>query len=105
MDYFEFISFRNENLEKFFCLHNGFAGFSYGSPSNPKWISDLDAYEILVKYELLTSKNPLELLLDRSNLRTVLFEGGAEGLVGETGFHMIGFNAKCECKYGDEGLG
>lgn len=86
-----------------FCLHNGFAGFSYGCPSNPLLISKIQAIDYLSKYYTKTGNNPIEIM--ESKLFTLLFDDAVPELYKETGYRMLGFNTKDECLYGDSGLG
>ncbi|HOH37807.1 MAG TPA: hypothetical protein PK419_09425 [Spirochaetota bacterium] len=86
-----------------FCLHNGFAGFSYGCPSNPKFIENDVALELLNEYHQLTGNNPIEIM--DSELDTLMFEGVEDQLYIKAGFRMMGFNDPKKCLYGDNGLG
>lgn len=101
----EFNNLREDYPEKKFCLHNGFAGFCYGYPSNPKWISFDEAYRILLKYEEYTKINPLNDIENTWYLFTLVFENEASSLKKETGYNMIGFNEETEALYGDDGVG
>ncbi|MBP7584188.1 MAG: hypothetical protein KBA61_09160 [Spirochaetes bacterium] len=101
----EFDTMLHRFPDRKFCLHDGFAGFRWGSPSNPKWISKQEAITILVEYNRLTCHNPVKELLKYDNLFSICFEGKAECLIETTGFRMLGFNEDSECLYGDAGLG
>ncbi len=101
----EFKSLRKEFPTRRFCLHNGFAGFSFGSPSDPKWISFEAAYKLLMRYEKLTNTNPLTDFEKTWYCFSLQFNRAAKPLNAETGFRMMGFNEESECVYGDEGLG
>lgn len=94
-----------ENLmEKYparkFCLHNGFAGFHFGCPSNPEWISFEEAYDLLLKYENLTGINPISDFENTWYINALLFDNDeANQLREETGFRMLGFNEEKDCIY------
>lgn len=86
-----------------FCLHNGFAGFSYGCPSNPVFINKKEALTYLIKYNQITENNPLKIM--ESKLFTLMFDDIVPELYQETGYRMMGFNTPDECLYGNDGLG
>jgi hypothetical protein len=92
-----------KNPGKQFCLHNGFAGFSYGSPSNPVFIKKEEALKYLLKYYEITGINPLEVM--ETKLNTLLFDDNVPELYQETGYRMLGYNTPEECLYGNNGLG
>lgn len=83
--------------EKQFCLHNGFAGFSYGSPLNPKFLDNQEAVEILGRIEELLGVDPVERIRIPEEQGTLVFENGLSVLAAETGFRMLGFNARSDC--------
>lgn len=86
-----------------FCLFNGFAGFSYGTPSNPKFIDDAYARELLEEYELITNKDPFAEM--ENSLMTLLFDDSVKQLVIKTGYRMLGYFNPEKCLYGENGLG
>ena len=99
----------NELLIKYpdrnFCLHNGFPGFGFGSPSNPKWISHDKAYKLLVRYEKLTGNNPVRNFDDLWYIYSLEFSKKAWLLRIITFYRMIGFYRHSDACYGDEGRG
>ena len=92
----------NDDNQKF-CLFNGYAGFSYGTPSNPKFIDNSYVIKIFKKYIELTNKNPFHEM--EKNLMTLLFDTIVNELVEETGYRMLGYFNPEKCLYGDAGLG
>lgn len=105
MDKIEFNRLIAKYPDKKFCLHDGFAGFSFGRPSNPKWISFEEAYEILIKYEKLTKINPIIDIENTWYLFALEFENESKNLISETGYRMIGFVEEKDALYGNDGLG
>ncbi|HTL80220.1 MAG TPA: hypothetical protein VL651_00875 [Bacteroidia bacterium] len=99
----QFEEFISKSPNKKFCLHKGYAGFRYGSPSNPKWISNQKAFKLLLRYEKLTGCDPLNLL--EKQIYTLQFIGKAWSLRLITFHRMMGFNTEEECSYGKDGLG
>ena len=89
--------------DKKFCLHNGYAGFCYGSPSNPEFITNEQAKEYLLEYYRETKNNPIEIM--ENQLFTLSFFDVAPKLQEKTGYRMMGFNKKSECLFGNDGLG
>lgn len=86
------------------CLHNGFAGFSYGCPSNPIFLDKDYAIKIIEKV-IETEGKPLKELL---YLDTVISIENVFSLFPELkkiGYRFIGLNIESECLYGDAGLG
>jgi hypothetical protein len=105
MDKESFERILKENPDRKFCLHDGFAGFSYGSPSNPKWITNEKAFKILSRYERLTGIDPIENFKEVWKLDTLLFENKAWILRWTTRHRMIGFNREQDALFGNAGLG
>ena len=86
------------------CLHNGFAGFSFGCPSNPIFLDKDYAIKIIEKV-IETEGKPLKELL---YLDTVISIENLFSLFPELkkiGYRFIGLNIESECLYGDAGLG
>jgi hypothetical protein len=105
MDKQDFENLLKQYPDRKFCLHNGFAGFSYGSPSNPKWITNEKAFEILTKYERLTGTDPIKDFDGLWHVWTLPFEKRAWFLRLRTMYRMIGFNQEHDALYGNDGLG
>lgn len=105
MDKDKFEKLLSLNPDRKFCLHNGYAGFAYGMPSNPKWISNERAWKILERYERLTGVDPIENFDKTWDLHTLLFDKRAWTLRITTFHKMNGFNLETECLYGKDGLG
>lgn len=100
-----FDEFVNKSPDRRFCLHNGFAGFSYGSPSNPKWLDNNRAFKILSRYEKLTGVDPILNFNELWEIQCLLFTKKAWVLRILTGKRMMGFNRNDECSRGMDGLG
>ena len=80
------------------CLHNGFAGFSYGCPSNPIFLDKDYAIKIIEKV-IETEGKPLKELL---YLDTVISIENVFSLFPELkkiGYRFIGLNIESECLY------
>lgn len=105
MDRESFERIVKENPDKKFCLHDGFAGFSYGSPSNPKWITNEKAFKILSQYEKLTGLDPIKNYEKLWSLDTLLFDKKAWVLKWTTRYRMMAFNKEQDVLYGKAGLG
>jgi hypothetical protein len=85
------------------CLHNGFAGFSFGCPSNPIFLDKDYAIKIIEKVIETEHKSLKELLyLDTVSIENV-FSVFPE--LEKIGYRYIGLNIESECLYGDAGLG
>jgi hypothetical protein len=93
-----------EHPNRQFCLHNGYAGFAYGTPSNPHFISEDEALDILISYQKSTGNNPLEELLNDTWF-TLMFDDVVPEIMERTGYRMLGFNDPQDCLYGRDGLG
>ena len=86
------------------CLHNGFAGFSYGCPSNPIFLDKDYAIKIIEKVIETEHKSLKELLyLDTLISIEKVFPIFPE--LDKIGYRYIGLNIESECLYGDTGLG
>ena len=86
------------------CLHNDFAGFSYGCPSNPIFLDKDYAIKIIEKV-IEAEHKPLKELL---YLDTVINIENVFSIFPELkkiGYRFIGLNIESECLYGDAGLG
>ena len=86
------------------CLHNGFAGFSFGCPSNPIFLDKDYAIKIIEKVIETENKSLKELLY----LNTVINIENVFPIFPELekiGYRFIGLNIESECLYGDAGLG
>ena len=86
------------------CLHNGFAGFSWGCPSNPIFVDKYYAIKIIEKVIETEHKELKELLyLDTVINIECVFSIFPE--LNKIGYRFIGLNTESECLYGDAGLG
>lgn len=86
------------------CLHNGFAGFSFGCPSNPIFLDKDYAITIIEKVIEIEHKSLNELLYLHTtiNIENVLSEFPE---LEKIGYRYIGLNIEAECLYGEAGLG
>ena len=86
------------------CLHNGFAGFSFGCPSNPIFLDKDYAIMIIEKVIEIEHKSLNELLYLHTtiNIENVLSEFPE---LEKIGYRYIGLNTEAECSYGEAGLG
>lgn len=86
------------------CLHNGFAGFSFGCPSNPIFLDKDYAIMIIEKVIEIEHKSLNELLYLHTtiNIENVLSEFPE---LEKIGYQYIGLNIEAECLYGEAGLG
>jgi|GEM_PF-946015 len=105
MDKTSFEHFILQHPKRKFNLHHGFAGFGYGMPSNPKWITNERAFNLLLEYEKLTGKDPIKNYETLWYINTLVFEKKAWWLRIKTWHRFIGFNLEDECLYGGDGLG
>ena len=86
------------------CLHNGFAGFSYGCLSNPIFLDKNYTIKIIEKVIETEHKSLKELLyLDTLISIEKVFPIFPE--LDKIGYRYIGLNIESECLYGDTGLG
>lgn len=86
------------------CLHNGFAGFLWGCPSNPIFLDKYYAIKIIEKVIETEHKELKELLyLDTVINIECVFSIFPE--LNKNGYRFIGLNTESECLYGDAGLG
>ena len=86
------------------CLHNGFAGFRWGSPSNPIFLDKDYAIKIIEKV-IETENKPLKELL---YLYTAISIENVFSIFPELkkiGYRYIGLNIESECLYGNASLG
>ncbi len=86
------------------CLHNGFAGFSYGCPSNPIFLDKDYAIKIIEKvieteHKTLTELLDLDTVINIENVFSIFPE------LKKLGYRFIGLNIESVCLYGDAGLG
>ena len=86
------------------CLHNGFAGFSFGCPSNPIFLDKDYAIMIIEKVIEIEHKSLNELLYFHTtiNIENVLSEFPE---LAKIGYRYIGLYIEAECLYGEAGLG
>lgn len=86
------------------CLHNGFAGFSFGCPSNPIFLDKNYAIKIIEKVIETEHKSLKELLyLDTAISIENVFSIFPE--LKKIGYRYIGLNIESECLYGNASLG
>ena len=86
------------------CLHNGFAGFSYGCPSNPIFL-DKDYSIKIIKKVIETEHKPLKELLYLDTVINIEKVFSIFPELQKIGYRFIGLNIESECAYGDAGLG
>ena len=86
------------------CLHNGFAGFSYGCPSNPIFLEKEYAIKIIEKV-IETEHKPLKELLYLDTVINIEKVFSIFPELKKIGYRFIGLNIESECLYGDTSLG
>lgn len=86
-----------------FCIHNGFAGFSFGCPSNPIFIDSNYAKKYIERIIEIEKKSLQELIYINSINIEKLFPDFPE--LQKIGYRFIGLVRESECLYGDAGLG
>ncbi|MCQ2579727.1 MAG: hypothetical protein MJ159_03405 [Treponemataceae bacterium] len=83
-----------------FCLHNGFSGFSFGSPVNPIFIDTNFAIKYLNKLLELENKKLGELIyINCINIEKILFDFPE---LKKAGYRFIGLVKENQCTYEKE---
>ena len=86
------------------CLYNGFAGFSFGCPSNPFFV-DKDYAIKIIKKAIETEHKPLKELLYLDTVINIEKVFSIFPELQKIGYRFMGLNIESECLYGDAGLG
>lgn len=98
IDFKDLIAVENEIVNGNYYVHNGYFGYSYGSPLNPKRISKKTALDILNIYFERTGKHPIVEM--KKNLNDLVYTEEYSKLFKETmGNRIIGFYSPDNCIY------
>lgn len=83
-----------------FCLHNGFSGFSFGSPVNPIFIDTNFAIKYLNKLLELENKKLGELIyINCINIEKILFDFPE---LKKAGYRFISLVKETQCVYEED---
>ncbi len=98
LEFSDLTEIENEIVDGRYYVHNGYYGFAYGSPLNPKRISNKTALDILNRYVEITGKNPIPEM--KKNFNDLVYTEAHTKLFQETmGNRITGYYAPDTCVF------